>query len=29
MNWSCGKQKLLLDLETDPDIKISGIYKDY
>ena len=23
------KQKLLLDLETDPDIKISGTYKEY
>ena len=24
-----GKPKLLHDLETDPDIKISGSYKDY
>ena len=23
------KPKLLLDLETDPDIKVSGTYKDY
>ena len=23
------KLKLLLDLETDPDIKVSGLYKDY
>ena len=26
---SVESQKLLLDLETDPDIKISGSYKDY
>ena len=24
-----GKIKILLDLETDPDIKVSGSYKDY
>ena len=24
-----GKPKLLLDLETDPDIKISGTYREY
>ena len=23
------KPKILLDLETDPDIKVSGSYKDY
>ena len=23
------KPKLLLDLETDPDIKVSGIYREY
>ena len=23
------KPKILLDLETDPDIKVSGMYKDY
>ena len=25
----CRKPKILLDLETDPDIKVSGMYKDY
>ena len=23
------KPKILLDLETDPDMKVSGLYKDY
>ena len=25
----CRKPKLLLDLETNPDIKVSGTFKDY
>ena len=30
MNWCLEKKpKLLLDLETDPDIKIAGTYKEY
>ena len=24
-----GKLKLLLELETDPDVKVSGMYKEY
>ena len=24
-----GKQKLLIDLETDPNIKVSGTFKEY
>ena len=25
----CRQSKLLLDLETNPDIKVSGMFKDY
>ena len=29
MSWLSRKPKLLLDLETNPDIKVSGTFKDY